>query len=150
MVQIAIMIEGQMGLTWPRWQRLAAAVEEGGFAGLFRSDHFTNGRPPDDDAPEMTISLAYLSQQTRRIHFGPLVAPVSFRDPIQLVRQATALDDLSGGRMILGLGAGWQEREHAMFGYDLGDKKTRMDRLAEALEVVTRLLHSDAPVSYEG
>jgi F420-dependent oxidoreductase-like protein len=150
MTAISIMIEGQMGLTWPRWQRLVAEVEGLGFAGLFRSDHFTNARPPDEAALEMTISLAYVASHTTRLHFGPLVAPVSFRDPVQLARQAAALDDLSGGRMILGLGAGWQEREHHMFGYELGDIPTRMARLEEGLEVVTRLLRSDEPVTYEG
>jgi F420-dependent oxidoreductase-like protein len=144
------MIEGQQGLTWPRWQRLAEEVEGLGFAGLFRSDHFTDPRPPDRDALEMVVSLAYLAGNTRRIHFGPLVAPVSFRDPIQLTRQAIALDSWSGGRMILGLGAGWQEREHNMFGYDLGDVRTRMARFEEALEIVSRLLRGDSPVSFEG
>src|SRR5947209_12638365 len=67
-----------------------------------------------------------------------------------LVRQAAALDDLSGGRMYLGLGAGWQEREHTLFGLHLGDIPTRMARLEEGLEVVTRLLNSNVPVTFEG
>jgi alkanesulfonate monooxygenase SsuD/methylene tetrahydromethanopterin reductase-like flavin-dependent oxidoreductase (luciferase family) len=67
-----------------------------------------------------------------------------------LARQAAALDDLSGGRMYLGLGAGWQEREHTLFGLELGDIPTRMARLQEGLEVVTRLLRSDDPVTFEG
>lgn len=150
MVAISIMIEGQMGLTWPRWKRLCAEVEALGFAGLFRSDHFTNGTPPDQDALEPIVSLTYLADHSARLHFGPLVAPVSFRDPIMLARQAIALDDLSGGRFVFGIGAGWQAREHATFGYDLGDLPTRFDRLAEALEVVSRLLRDDEPVTYEG
>ena len=150
MVAIAIMIEGQMGLTWPRWQRLCAEVEALGFAGLFRSDHFTNPAPPDQEALETIVSLAYLADHTQRIHFGPLVAPVSFRDPIMLARQALAIDDLSGGRLVLGLGTGWQAREHDTFGYVLGDTATRLARLEEALEVVTRLLRDDDPVSFEG
>ena len=150
MIDLSIMIEGQQGLTWPRWQRLASEVESLGFAGLFRSDHFTDPRPPDRDALELVVSLAYLACNTERIRFGPLVAPVSFRDPIQLARQAVALDSWSGGRMVLGLGAGWQEREHHLFGYDLGDVRTRMARLEEALEVVSSLLRSDSPVTYEG
>lgn len=150
MVAISIMIEGQMGLTWLRWKRLVAEVEALGFAGLFRSDHFTNSQPPDLDSLEMLVSLTYLADHTERIHFGPLVAPVSFRDPIMLARQAAALDDLSGGRMLLGLGAGWQWREHNLFGYDLGNVPTRMSRLEEALEVVTRLLRGNEPVTYEG
>lgn len=150
MTDFSLMIEGQMGLTWPHWQAIADAVDNDGFAGLFRSDHFTNPRGPYQDSLELVVSLAYLATHTKNIHFGPLVAPVSFRDPIMLNRQAAALDDLSGGRMILGLGAGWQEREHHNYGYDLGDVKTRMDRLEEALEGTTRLLHSDEPFTYEG
>ena len=150
MVAISLMIEGQNGLTWPRWKKLVAEAEQLGFAGLFRSDHFTNAKPPDMDSLEMIVSLTYLADHSQRLHFGPLVAPVSFRNPMLLARQAAALDDLSNGRMILGLGAGWQEREHTLFGYDLGDTRTKMSRLQEALEVITRLLNSDEPVTFEG
>jgi F420-dependent oxidoreductase-like protein len=150
MTAISIMIEGQDGLTWPRWKRLAEEVEQLGYAGLFRSDHFTNPEPPDEASLELMISLAYLASSTSRIHFGSLVAPFSFRDPAMLARQAAAIDDLSGGRLILGLGAGWNAREHTLFGYALGDVPTRMARMQEGLEVVTRLLRSDAPVTYEG
>lgn len=150
MVALSIMIEGQDGLTWARWKKLVDEVEALGFAGLYRSDHFTNMRPPDKASLEMIVSLTYLADHTQRITFGPLVAPFSFRNPMLLVRQAAALDDLSGGRMYLGLGAGWQEREHTLFGYDLGDIPTRMARLQEGLEVVTRLFASDDPVTFEG
>jgi F420-dependent oxidoreductase-like protein len=150
MTAISIQVEGQNGLTWARWIALATEVEELGFAGLFRSDHFTNARGPDLDALELIVSLTWLAANTRRIHFGSLVAPLSFRDPRLLARQAAALDDLSGGRMILGLGAGWQEREHTTFGYDLGDVSTRMARFAEGLDLVTRLLRDDEPVTFDG
>jgi alkanesulfonate monooxygenase SsuD/methylene tetrahydromethanopterin reductase-like flavin-dependent oxidoreductase (luciferase family) len=140
----------RIGLTWPYWKRPVTEVEDLGFAGLFRSDHFTNARPPDKDSLEMIVSLAYLADHSHHIHFGPLVSPISFRHPTLLVRQAAALDDLSDGRMILGLGAGWQEREHRLFGHDLGDIPTRMARFEEGLEVITRLLNSDEPVTYEG
>jgi F420-dependent oxidoreductase-like protein len=150
MVAISVMIEGQNGLDWPRWKRLVDKVEALGFAGLFRSDHFTNARPPDIESLELIVSLTYLADHTQRIHFGSLVAPVSFRHPTLLARQAAAIDDLSSGRLILGLGAGWQEREHTLFGHELGDVPTRMDRLEEGLEVVTRLLRSDEPVTFEG
>lgn len=149
-MDIAIMLEGQIGLNWPRWQRIARTVEELGFAGLYRSDHFTNPKPPDYDSLELWVSLAWLASHTERIDFGPLVAPVSFRNPIIMARQASAIDDLSGGRLALGMGAGWQEREHANFGFELGDVPRRFKRFTEALEVTTRLLKSDEPVSYEG
>ena len=111
MLEIALMIEGQMGLTWPRWQRIVQAAEDLGFAGLYRSDHFTNGNPPDQASLELWVSLTWLADHTRRIEFGPLATPVSFRHPVMTARMAMAVDDLSGGRLRLGLGAGWQERE---------------------------------------
>ena len=149
-MQLAMMFEGMFGLTWPRWHRLLVEVERLGFAGLFRSDHFTLMEPPDAEALEAIVSLAYAATHTRRIHFGTLVAPFSFRDPVMLARQAMAIDDLSQGRLILGVGAGWMEREHAMFGYALGDLHTRMRRLEEGLEVITRLIRSDEPASFDG
>jgi alkanesulfonate monooxygenase SsuD/methylene tetrahydromethanopterin reductase-like flavin-dependent oxidoreductase (luciferase family) len=150
MVALSLMIEGQNGLTWPRWKRIVADAEALGFAGLYRSDHYTNASPPEKESLEMVVSLAYAADHTSRLRFGPLVAPLTFREPTMLARQAAALDDLSGGRMILGLGAGWSAREHRMFGFDLGDTAPRMDRLAEGLDVITRLLRSDEPVTYEG
>ena len=150
MLEIAIMIEGQNGLTWLHWQRIAAAVEDLGFAGLYRSDHFTNADAPDKDSLECWTSLTWLASHTRRIEFGPLVSPVSFRSPALTARMAAAVDDLSGGRLTLGLGAGWQEREHHLFGFNLLDMKSRFTRFEEGLEVITRLLKSDQPVSFEG
>ncbi len=150
MLEIAIMIEGQNGLNWPRWQRLAAAVEDLGFAGLYRSDHYTNASPPDLDSLEMWTSLTWLASHTRRIEFGPLVSPVSFRAPSLTARTAAAVDDLSGGRLTLGLGAGWQEREHDHFGWDLLDLPERFARFEEGLEVITRLLGSHTPVDFSG
>ena len=150
MTEIAIMVEGQNGLNWERWQRLALAVEELGFVGLYRSDHFTNPQPPDLNSLECMISLAWLASHTSRIEFGQLVSPVSFRDPVMLARQALAIDDLSGGRLSLGIGAGWQEREHHSFGYELLELRPRLARFEEGVEVITRLLWSDEPVSYDG
>jgi F420-dependent oxidoreductase-like protein len=151
MLEISISSEAQFGMNWPRWQTLTAMVEGLGFAGLYRSDHFTiQAAPPDEDALETIISLAYVADHTQRVRFGTLVAPVSMRDPVMLARQASALDDLSGGRMVLGVGAGWNEREHRLFGYPLGDKATRFARYEEGLEVISRLLRSDERVNFHG
>jgi F420-dependent oxidoreductase-like protein len=149
-MDINIMIEGQNGLNWPRWQRLARLVEDAGFAGLYRSDHFTNSSRPDLDSLELWVSLTWLAANTRRLKFGPLVTPFSFRDPVFTARMACAVDDLSEGRLVLGLGAGWQDREHQTFGYDLLDLDGRFRRLVEGLDVVRRLLTSDTPVSHRG
>ena len=150
MIEVSISVEGQTGLTWPLWRRWVAMAEASGFSGLYRSDHFTMPDPPDEDSLECLVSLAYLADHSSRVRFGPLVAPLSFRDPVMLARQAAALDDLSGGRMVLGIGTGWIEREHSLFGYELGDLQTRFARLEEGLEVITRLFKSDEAVSYEG
>lgn len=150
MLEIAIMLEGQNGLTWTRWQNIARLVEELGFVGLYRSDHFTNASPPDIESLELWTSLTWLADNTKRIEFGPLVTPFSFRHPVHTARMASAVDDLSGGRLTLGLGAGWQDREHNLFGFDLLDMKPRFDRFEEGMEVVTRLLQSDEPVTFDG
>jgi alkanesulfonate monooxygenase SsuD/methylene tetrahydromethanopterin reductase-like flavin-dependent oxidoreductase (luciferase family) len=150
MVALSISITGNFGLTWSHWKRFVTQIEALGFAGLFRSDHFTLPDPVDLDSLELIVSLTYLADHTERVHFGPLVAPLSFRDPVMLARQALALDDLSNGRMVLGLGTGYAEREHRMFGYHLGDVPTRYARLAEGLEIITRLLRNDTPISYTG
>jgi F420-dependent oxidoreductase-like protein len=149
-IEIAIMIEGQNGLNWLRWQHLALAVEELGFVGLYRSDHYTNANPPDLDSLELWVSLAWLASHTKTIEFGPLVSPLSFRDPTMTARMAAAVDDLSGGRLNLGLGAGWQEREHKNFGWELLDVTDRFHRFQEGLDVITLLLENDEPVDYEG
>jgi F420-dependent oxidoreductase-like protein len=150
MLDIALMVEGQEGLTWPLWQAIARTAEEVGFVGLYRSDHFTNPVGPFKDSLECWMSLAYLATNTRRLEFGPLVTPISFRHPSMLVRQAAALADLSGGRLQFGLGAGWQDREHHNYSYHLGDVPERMARFREAIQIMAHLLHSDSPLDFEG
>jgi F420-dependent oxidoreductase-like protein len=149
-MDVALMIEGQDGLDWPRWKRLADAAESLGLAGLYRSDHFTNSDGPHKNALEMWISFAYLAAETKRIEFGPLVSPVSFRNPVVSVWSAAAVDDLAGGRFRMGLGAGWQEREHRSLGFDLLDLKDRFTRFEEGIQVVKLLLESDEPVAFDG
>jgi len=150
MIEVAIMIEGQNGLNWMRWQRIAGAVEACGYIGLYRSDHYTNANPPDQDSLDCWVSLTWLASHTQRIEFGPLVSPISFRHPTHTARMAAALDDLSGGRFTLGIGAGWQEREHTNYGWDLLPTNERFLRLEEGLEVISRLLKSDDPVDFAG
>ena len=149
-IEVAIMIEGQNGLNWKRWQRIAEVVEASGYKGLYRSDHYTNASPPDQDSLECWVSLTWLASHTQRIEFGPLVSPLSFRHPTHTARMAAAVDDLSGGRLTLGVGAGWQEREHTNYGWDLLQPQERLNRLEEGLEVITRLLRSTQPVEYTG
>lgn len=148
-MQVSITIEAMFGLNWPLWKQLIPRIEQMGFAGLYRSDHFMVGKTGTDSL-ELITSLTYLAQNSQRLHFGSLVAPLSFRDPVMLARQAMAIDDLSGGRMILGLGAGWHEEEHTMFGYSLGDIKTRLERFAEGVEVIHALIHQPGDADFSG
>jgi F420-dependent oxidoreductase-like protein len=150
MPDVAIMIEGQSGLNWPRWQRLVRVVEDLGFAALYRSDHLVSAQPPDQDALELWTSLTWLASNPSRIEFGNLVSPLTFRHPLHLAQTAAALDDLSGGRFTLGLGAGWSRREHQMYGFEMFPPLERMARFEEGLHIITGLLRSPRPVSFEG
>ena len=150
MIEIAMMLEGQNGLNWERWQRWAHAVEDLGFVGLYRSDHYTNGSPPDLDSLELWVSLTWLASHTKRIEFGPMVSPISFRQPTMTARMASAVDDLSGGRLILGLGAGWQDREHTNYGWDLLELGPRFARYEEGVQIIKHLLQEDAPLDFDG
>lgn len=150
MAAIGLMLEGQNGLTWERWRRILAAAEDLDYQCVFRSDHFVNAEPPDIESLEAWVSLTYAATETSFIEFGTLVSPVTFRHPSVLVRMAAAIDDLSGGRLVFGLGAGWNEREHHVFGVPFYDRATRYEMLKDALEVTVRLLTSDHPVNYPG
>jgi F420-dependent oxidoreductase-like protein len=150
-MEVSIMIEGQMGLTWSRWQRLVRAAEDLGFYGLYRSDHFAlPGDAPFDDALELWTSMTWAAANSSRIAIGPLVSPISFRDPVIMAWQASAVDALAAGRLRLGLGAGWQEREHEAFGFDLLSMKERFNRFEEGIQVIRGLTRSTEPISFEG
>ena len=150
-LKLAIMIEGQTGLNWERWKRLAAAADDLGFSALNRSDHFTPPNGELQDALELWASFTYLATATKNITFGALVSPVTWRNPVIAAWSSAAIDDLSGGRFHLGLGAGWQEREHRNYNFPLAPTlDERFARLREALEVVTHLFNSDVPFDLSG
>jgi F420-dependent oxidoreductase-like protein len=149
-MKISIMIEGQNGLNWTNWKNIVDIVENDGFYGLYRSDHFTNANPPDKDSLELWTSLTYLATTTKRIRFGSLVSPISFRNPVFTARMAAAVDDLSTGRLKLGLGSGWQEREHQNYGFELLGIKERFLRFEEGLFIISQLLRSNDPITING
>ena len=147
--QLTVMIESQEGLTWERWQALARTTEDAGYAGLFRSDHLT-GLSGDPSQPSLDAwaSLTWLASHSRRIRFGPMVCPLTFYHPALLAKRAAAVATLSGGRLDLGIGAGWHEGEHAMFGIPFPSLKERLDRLECGARVI-RALWSGRPVTLE-
>ena len=132
------MIEGQEGVTWDDWVRLATLAENHGLDGLFRSDHYTAIVKPRAAALDAWATLAGLAVVTDRIRLGTLVSPSTFRHPSVLARMAVTVDHISGGRVELGMGAGWYEREHVEGGFPFLDAKGRFELFAEQVEVVVR------------
>ncbi|MFL5777666.1 MAG: LLM class F420-dependent oxidoreductase [Chloroflexota bacterium] len=131
---------------------LAAAAEQAGFGLVTVMDHFyqIGGVGPETDPMlEAYATLAALSQRTSRVQLGALVTGVTYRNPALLAKTATTIDVISGGRMILGLGAAWNEVEHEGYGFDFPPIKERMDRLDEALTIIRAMFAEDRP-SFEG
>ena len=137
-MRVCLMIEGQEGVTWDDWVRLARLTEEHGLEGLFRSDHYTAIIRPDADAHDAWATLAGLAAITERIRLGTMVSPATFRHPSVLARMAVTVDHISRGRVEVGMGSGWYEREHDAHGFAFLDGKQRFDLFAEQVEVVVR------------
>jgi alkanesulfonate monooxygenase SsuD/methylene tetrahydromethanopterin reductase-like flavin-dependent oxidoreductase (luciferase family) len=137
MAKLGIMIEGQEGLSWERWRHICEDADTLGFDALRRSEHFISvfgveGR----DCIECWTSLALAAEWTRRVQLGPMVSPITFRAPSLLARTATAVDLLSGGRLILGVGAGWYEKEHVDNGIPFLTMRERFDLLESGIEKI--------------
>lgn len=150
MVRVGVMIEGQENLTWDRWRSLGRLVEDLGFESLWRSDHFHSLTGNyEREALETWTSLSVLAAETSRIRFGPLVCSVTFRHPSLIARMAAAVDRLSGGRLICGIGAGWNPSEHEAFGIPFPPVRDRITMLDEQAQIL-RLLWTGQAVSFEG
>jgi F420-dependent oxidoreductase-like protein len=149
-MRLCLMVEGQEGVTWDEWLALADVCERSGLEGLFRSDHYLSvvGRR-ERSSLDAIATLAALAVRTERIRLGTLVSPVTFRHPAVLAKSAATIDHVSGGRLELGLGAGWNEGEHAAYGFDFPPLGTRMELLEEQLEIVHRLWTEDS-VTFAG
>jgi F420-dependent oxidoreductase-like protein len=139
-MRLALMIEGQEGVTWEHWCALADACEEHGVETLFRSDHYiSQGDEARNVAHDAWTTIAALAARTSTLRFGTLVSPATFRLPGLLANAAATADHVSGGRIELGLGAGWNEREHRAYGFPFPETSVRVEMLAEQLEIVHRL-----------
>jgi alkanesulfonate monooxygenase SsuD/methylene tetrahydromethanopterin reductase-like flavin-dependent oxidoreductase (luciferase family) len=138
-MRLALMVEGQEGVSWEEWLALAHACEQGGIESLFRSDHYQSVfRDPTQTALDAWATISALSAVTERIRLGTLVSPVTFRRAGEIAKVVATADHVSRGRVELGLGAGWNEREHAAFGFPFPDLGERMDELERQLGQVTR------------
>jgi alkanesulfonate monooxygenase SsuD/methylene tetrahydromethanopterin reductase-like flavin-dependent oxidoreductase (luciferase family) len=146
MTQVGIMIEGQEGLSWERWRRICHDVDTLGFASLRRSDHLISLMDdPERDCIECWASLALAAEWTKRIEFGPMVTPMTFRIPSVLAKTAASVDALSGGRLLLGVGAGWNENEHSVFGIPFLTEKQRFERLEEGITTMREIWQQTNP-----
>jgi F420-dependent oxidoreductase-like protein len=151
-MDVCLVIEGQEGVTWDQWLSLALACEQHGFEGLFRSDHYLSfEHPRERGALDAWTTLAALGAMTERIRLGTMVSPVTFRHPSLLAKSVVTVDHVSDGRVELGMGAGWFEREHEAFGFPFPSTADRMDILAEQVEIVHRLWDRDEDeVTFKG
>ena len=144
------MIEGQEDVTWEDWLALAAACEEHGVGTLFRSDHYLS---VDDRRERGSLdawtTIAALGAVTETLRLGTLVSPATFRHPAVLAKCVVTADHITGGRVELGIGAGWWEREHEAYGFDLPPVGPRLDALEEQMELIRRHWE-DGPFNYEG
>jgi len=139
------MIEGQEGVTWEQWQAIARACEEHGIGTLFRSDHYMSleGAHAERGALDAWATLAGLATVTDRLRLGTLVSPATFRHPNVLANAAATVDQISGGRVELGMGGGWNVPEHEAFGIPFPEVAERMALLLEQIEIVHRLWTED-------
>ena len=139
-MNLGVMIEGQEGLTGDRWRGIMRATEDLGYESLWRSDHFFSlSGHPERNCIETWVSLTLAATETRRVRFGALVSSMTFRHPALLARMAASVDQLSGGRLEVGIGAGWNVPEHEAFGLPFPSVKERMDRLEEGIQVMLAL-----------
>jgi alkanesulfonate monooxygenase SsuD/methylene tetrahydromethanopterin reductase-like flavin-dependent oxidoreductase (luciferase family) len=146
MTQVGIMIEGQEGLSWERWRRICLDTEALGFASLRRSDHLISlMNAPERDCIECWTSLALAAEWTKRIEIGPMVTPMTFRFPGVLAKQAAAVDALSGGRLLLGLGAGWNVNEHRLFEIPFLTERERFERLESGIKKMREIWEGTNP-----
>lgn len=137
------MLEGQEGVTWPQWLAIAQTCERLGFEGLFTSDHYQSVVTDEPGSSDAWTMLGALAARTERLRLGTLVSPVTFRLPGVLAKAATTVDRISGGRVDLGMGAGWWEEEHRTHGIPFPPVHERMEMLEEQLEIVHGLWTED-------
>ena len=138
-MRICLMVEGQEDVGWDDWVALAGACETAGLEGLFRSDHYQSVFGAEERGSlDAWATVTALAAITSRIRLGTMVSPSTFRHPSEIAKVATTADHVSRGRVELGLGAGWSEREHRAYGFDFHDTPTRVRLFAEQLEIIHR------------
>jgi alkanesulfonate monooxygenase SsuD/methylene tetrahydromethanopterin reductase-like flavin-dependent oxidoreductase (luciferase family) len=142
-MRVALMVEGQEGPSWNEWLAVADACETHGLEALFRSDHYLSQTDPERAATDAWTLIGALAGRTSKLRLGTLVSPVTFRHPAVVAKAAATADQVSSGRIEVGMGAGWMVKEHERFGFDFPETKERLQTLAQHVEQVDRLLRDD-------
>ncbi len=150
-MELRVFTEPQQGASYDDLLRVARTSEELGFGAFFRSDHFlamgTDGLPGPTDS---WVTLGGLARETSTIRLGTLVTSATFRSPGLLAIQVAQVDQMSGGRVELGIGAGWFGKEHAAYGFPFPDVPQRFDMLEDQLAIITGLWATEGGFSYAG
>ena len=150
MADLGLMLESQENLNWDTLFSITEKVEQLGFESLFLSDHLTSVKGNKQlDSIALWPALTALAMRTERIKIGPLVCSMTFRHPVQLAKMSSAVDHLSVGRLELGLGAGWYEEEHVMFGVDFPSMHQRLELLEEGIQLI-KVLWSGQSSNFAG
>jgi alkanesulfonate monooxygenase SsuD/methylene tetrahydromethanopterin reductase-like flavin-dependent oxidoreductase (luciferase family) len=139
--------EVEREVRWPELRQMATTAEDVGFDSLWVGDHLLYRRPTGDVGPwESWSTMAALAEATTRVEIGPLVACTSFHSPAMLAKKAATVDEISGGRLILGLGAGWNEPDYSAFGFPYDRRASRFE---EAFTIIRTLLR-EGHIDFDG
>jgi F420-dependent oxidoreductase-like protein len=150
MMRLSMFLDPQEGMTYSTMLAAAQATERGGFYGLYRSDHLapTSGLF-DRNATEAWTTLAGLARETSRIRLGTLITPLTFREPAVLSKMASTVAEMSGGRVDVSIGTGWNTGEHEALGLEFESLGVRFKRLEENAQILTGFW-GDEPFSFDG
>jgi len=135
-MKLGLLVESEEGLDWERWRTTCSAAERLGFESVWISDHLASAWSPRRHGLEPWVALSVAVAETRRVRLGPLVSPSTFRQPAILARMAEALDSLSHGRFVIGLGLGWNADEHAQFGIPFPPLGERIRQLVNSIQAL--------------
>lgn len=151
MAELGVVIEAQEGLTWDRWRRIATEVERLPLDALRVTDHCMSVLAPEvRPSIQSWMAVALAAEWTDRVQLGVMMSPLTFYVPAVLARMARSVSELSGGRLVLGVGAGWHRAEHELFGIPFPSSEARFDGLESGVERIRLVLGEEVPLLVGG
>jgi alkanesulfonate monooxygenase SsuD/methylene tetrahydromethanopterin reductase-like flavin-dependent oxidoreductase (luciferase family) len=139
-MRLGVLVEAEEGLDWERWRMICVHAERLGFESVWVADHLASSWSGERHGLEPWVALSVAAAETRRIRLGPLVSPITFRQPALVARMAESIEALSTGRFVLGLGLGWNADEHARFGIPFPPVAERARALGAGIELIRQML----------